>query len=114
MDESVRLRLLDMVGYAGKAIRILEDRSAEALSQDEIRSLAVTHAVQIVGEAARKVPDDVRERVPSVAWRASVAMRNIIVHDYGDVDYEILVQTVRYDFPALVSDLKRLLGEDNT
>ena len=113
MGEAVRIRLADMAEYAAKAMRILEDRTAAQLAEDEIRLLAVTHAVQIVGEAARKVPEDVRARAPSIAWRLSVAMRNIVVHDYGDVDLEILVETVRNDFPPLIADLERLLGEQD-
>lgn len=112
MEESVHLRIVDMIEYADKAVRMLEGRGADALRLDEMRLLAIIHAVQIVGEAARKVPDDVRVRVPSVAWRSSIAMRNILVHDYGDVDVEVLVDTVRNDFPPLIADLERLLGED--
>jgi Uncharacterized conserved protein len=114
MDDGVRIRITDMVLYAGKAVRILGEHSAETLALDDVHLMAVTHAVQIVGEAARKVPDDIRQRVPSVAWQQSVAMWNILVHAYGDVDVGILVDTVRRDFQPLIADLERLLGEDDT
>lgn len=112
IEDSVRIRLNDMHNYASKAVRILAHRSAENLATEEVYALAVVHAVQIVGEAARKVPDDVRATAPSVAWRASVAMRNILVHDYGDIDFDILVATVRNDFPPLIAELERLLEQD--
>lgn len=114
MEEPVRLRIADMIEYAGKAVRMLDGRTAQALRDDEMRFLAIVHAVQIVGEAARKAPDEIRAKVPSVAWRSAIAMRNILVHDYGDVDVDVLVDTVRNDFPPLIADLERLLGEDDT
>lgn len=111
MEDSVRHRLEDMIEYGRKALRVLGDRNVDQLITDEVHYLALIHAVQIVGEAARKVPDAVRERVPSVAWRDAVTMRNLLVHDYGDVNPAILIDTVRNDLPPLIADLERLLGE---
>ena len=114
MEELARIRLTDMIEYATKAVDMLGDRTPDQLESDDIRLLAVTRAVQIVGEAARKVPPSVRARAPTIAWRLSVGMRNTLVHDYGDVDVGLLVATVRNDFPPLIAALERLLGEQDT
>lgn len=114
MEELARVRLMDMVEYAAKAVEFLEDRTPDQLKTDDMRLLAVTRAVQIVGEAARKVPPSVQAKAPSIAWRLSVGMRNILVHDYGDVDVGLLVATIRNDFPPLIASLERLLGEQDT
>lgn len=110
MDEVVRIRLSDMRDNAARALAFLDARGPLDLDADPLHAYAILHAVQIVGEAARKIPDVVRESAPSVAWQASVAMRNILVHDYGNVSLQILVDTVRNDFPPLIADLERLLG----
>ena len=114
MDEAVRIRLRDLRDNARRALDFLGHRVADDLELDPLYAYAVLHAVQIVGEAAGKVPADVRESAPSIAWRASVAMRNILVHDYSFVSKDILVDTVRRDFPGLIEEVQRLLGEDNT
>ncbi|RZJ88648.1 MAG: DUF86 domain-containing protein [Brevundimonas sp.] len=113
MDDATRIRIRDMVEYATKAADMVGERTAADLAGEDMRRLAVVHAVQIVGEAARKVPDAVRERAPSIAWRAAIAMRNILVHDYGDVNLDVLISTVADDFPPLIADLERLLSETN-
>jgi uncharacterized protein with HEPN domain len=110
MEQAVRVKLEDMRENAVKALGFLGSRTPVDLAADSL----VAYAVQIVGEAARKVPDTVRAAAPSVAWQASVAMRNILVHDYGKVSLQILVDTVREDFPPLIADLERLLGHDDT
>jgi uncharacterized protein with HEPN domain len=114
MDQAVRIKLEDMRENAVKALNFLGLRNPADLEADPLHAYAILHAVQIVGEAARKVPDAVRNAAPSVAWQASVAMRNILVHDYGKVSPQILVDTVRDDFPPLIADLERLLGHDDT
>ncbi len=114
MDHGVRIRLEDMRDNASRAVRFLLSKEPADLEADPLYAYAILHAVQIVGEAARKVPDAVRQAAPSVAWQASVAMRNILVHDYSKVSLQILVDTVRNDFPPLIADLERLLGEDDT
>jgi uncharacterized protein with HEPN domain len=114
MEQAVRVKLEDMRENAVKALGFLGSRTPVDLAADSLVAYAILHAVQIVGEAARKVPDTVRAAAPSVAWQASVAMRNILVHDYGKVSLQILVDTVREDFPPLIADLERLLGHDDT
>ncbi|WP_171981884.1 DUF86 domain-containing protein [Brevundimonas sp. LM2] len=114
MDEAVRIRLRDIRDNARRALDFLGDRAAEDLEADPLHAYAILHAVQIVGEAAGRVPAEVRDAAPSIAWRASVAMRNILVHDYSFVSKAILVDTVRGDFPALIEEVQRLLGEDQT
>ncbi|WP_372707334.1 DUF86 domain-containing protein [Brevundimonas sp.] len=114
MEEAVRIKLEDMRDNAVKALSFLDFRTPADLEAEPLRAYAILHAVQMVGEAARKVPQIVREAAPSVAWQASVAMRKILVHDYGKVSFQILVDTVRDDFPPLIANLERLLGQDDT
>ena len=114
IEPLIRFRLEDMRDNALKALNFLDSRDPVDLETDPLHAYAIPHAVQIVGEAAGKVPDAVRAAAPSVAWQASVGMRNILVHDYGKVSLQILVDTVRGDFPSLIADLERPLGHDDT
>ena len=100
-----------MRDHAKRAIEYLGPMSAAEFAANGLHAFAVIHAVQIVGEAARKVPNDVRARFPEIAWKFAVGMRNIVVHDYGEVDHVIVWDTVRNDFPPLIATLDRLLAE---
>jgi uncharacterized protein with HEPN domain len=70
---------------------------------------AVTRCVEIIGEAARAVPHDVRAQAPSVPWAQIVATRNILVHAYGRVDPAILWALVQNGLVKLEADLSPLL-----
>lgn len=100
-----------MRDHAVRALEYLGPLTADELAENGLHAFAVIHAVQIVGEAARKVPSDIRDRFPGIAWRFAVAMRNIVVHDYGEIDLSVVWTTVRDDFPPLIAALDRLLAE---
>lgn len=110
MNERDLTRLEDMLLYASDAIAMLGDTDAAGLAGNRMMELAVSHAVQIVGEAAARVSDETKIATPEIPWRAITGMRNILVHDYGRIDLAILVAAVRQHLPSLVESLKTLLG----
>lgn len=67
--------------------------------------------LQILGEAAAGLPQDVRDLAPDVPWPSIVGMRNVLVHGYFDIDADIVWEAARRDVPALRSALLRLLQE---
>lgn len=110
-DVPIAYLLADMAEYARKAIRILGDLDANGLAVDETRELAVIRAVEVVGEAASKLPAEWRAAHTQVPWRRAINMRNILIHGYRVIELPILVDTVLADFPKLIQDLERLLEE---
>ncbi len=108
-DDTLRPR--DMLDTAQAAIRVLGDHTADELESTEVLSLAVPHAVEIVGEAASRVSRPYREAHPEIVWRAVTGMRHRIVHDYFAVDYQRRWDTVHNDLPLLIAQLERILGD---
>lgn len=74
------VRLLHTRDYARKAIAMVEGQTRADLDQDEKLRLALTHLVELVGEAASQVPASVRKRYPEVPWAKAIAMRHRLVH----------------------------------
>ena len=68
---------------------------------------AVTHALEIVGEAAKRIPEPVRARYPAVPWRLMAGMRDRLIHGYDTVDLDVLWKTITEDLPAT----RPLIGE---
>ena len=106
-DPVVRLR--HMMAHAQEAMAILGDRTATEVEQDRVLQLALVRLVEIVGEAASQVPQDVRDRHPKIPWREASTTRNLLVHGYDIVRYDILCSTIREDFPGLVEELAKTL-----
>ncbi len=96
-----------MLDMARKAAERLGGRERTAYDADENLRLALTHLVQVIGEAARQVSADFRSAHPEVPWSAIIGMRHRIVHDYLNVDEDILWSTITEELPLLVEQLRR-------
>ena len=81
----------------------------DTFSQDETLRRAFVRSLEIIGEAAKKVPDDFRAQHPHVAWRAMAGMRDRLIHDYFGVDYDLVWDVVRNRIPELRTQIAALL-----
>ena len=91
---------------------LLDTRSGltfEAFDADETLRRAFVRSLEIIGEAAKKVPADYRKAHPDVEWRAMTGMRDRLVHDYLGVDYEIVWDVVQNPIPGLRRQLVGML-----
>ena len=75
----------------------------EDFDNNELLRLSLTHLLQIIGEAARRVSPDFRENYPTIPWQAVVGMRSKVVHDYLNIDEDIVWNTVKNDLPFFIT-----------
>jgi len=104
-------RLAHMLEAARKAVHLLEGRTAAQLKSDEMRALAVTHLIEILGEAAKGVLDETRAKAPEIPWMKMAATRDRLIHGYFSVDLDIIWQIVSHDLPPVIESLEAVLGE---
>ncbi len=103
--------LVDMLEHAKEALEFAGERNLAEYVADRRLQLAVERALEIVGEAARRVTATYREAHPELPWRKVVALRNVLAHDHGDVDPVLIWGLLRKQLPDLVRQLEELLAE---
>lgn len=103
-------RLRDMLEAIG-AIERYVGRGRAAFEQDELLQGWFVRHLQIIGEGARTLPEDVRALAPDVEWSKIIGMRNVLVHGYFDIDLDIVWNAGSRDAPALRPRLERLLKQ---
>lgn len=99
-----------MIDTASRAIGFVEGLSREDFDNNELLRLSLTHLLQIIGEAARRVSPDFRSVYPTVPRKAVVGMRSKVVHDYLDVDEDVVWDTVKNDLPFLIVELEKIMS----
>lgn len=81
--------------------------------EDDKTSFAVIRAIEVIGEAAKKIPKDIQNQNPQIPWREITGTRNILIHGYFGVNLAVIWQTVQEDMPLLVSQLRKMLDDLN-
>ncbi len=103
-----RIRLLHMVEASQMAMQFVSDRTRNDLDTDRMLLFAVVRAIEVIGEAANNVSDDLQRTHPGIPWKAMVGMRNRLIHAYFDIDTDIVWETVQVEIPTLLPSLRAL------
>ncbi len=107
-----KMRITDILQCIAKIRRFTKGYSFDDFQGDDKTIDSVLRNLEIIGEATRHVPAEIRARYPELPWAEMLTMRNIVIHEYHGVNLQIIWQTVKEDLPALVSSLKRILQEE--
>lgn len=90
---------------------LLGGRTRDQFESDETLILALTRLLEILGEAAKAVPEEVKAKAPDIPWKAMAGTRDRLIHGYFDVDLDVVWAILSTDLPELLPMLQRLLNE---
>ncbi len=105
-----RERLRDIL----ESIELIEKYSAKgraAFEQDELIQVWFLQHLQIIGEASRSLSAKIRELHPEVSWSKIIGMRNILVHNYFEIDLPVVWNAVEHELPQLKNQVTAILQE---
>ncbi len=107
--------LWDMIQAAKEVDEMIENHDLASFLADRVLLRALERGVEIIGEAAKRISSVFMEAHPEIPWRQIIGQRNILAHEYGQIDHELLYKTAVDDIPELIVILENVLppiGED--
>jgi uncharacterized protein with HEPN domain len=102
------LHVEDMITDGERAIRYLGGLSKDELLADTMRSDALIRAVEVMGEACKRLPAEVKSRFPEVPWRDIARARDKVIHHYDGVNWDIVWAIAAVKVPAILPALRRI------
>ena len=109
MTRDYRDYLKDILGAIDETAEFTTGMTFEDFEQDRKTIRAVLRNLEVLGEAAKQIPDDLRAKAPDVPWRLMAGMRDKLIHEYFGVDLSIVWSVIKEELPPLHPKIERLL-----
>jgi uncharacterized protein with HEPN domain len=104
--------ILDLGNHGRRVVRFVQGLDYDAFLDDEKTQAAVLHELMIIGEAVKPLSPRFRQQYAVVQWQSIAGMRDIVIHQYDDVDLNEVWKTVEQSVPALLRFLEPLVPQD--
>jgi uncharacterized protein with HEPN domain len=103
-----RKTLQQMLDHAREAVTFAQGKTREDLHDDRTFELAQTRLLEIIGEAADRIPTEFQIQHPEIEWRQIISFRNRLIHGYDSIDLDIMWSIIQSDLPELVRKLEKI------
>jgi len=104
-------RIEDILESLERIYKYTHEIHLDQFKSDQRTIDAVVRNLEIIGEAARHVPDSIVQEYAEIPWKYMMGMRNILIHEYFGVNVEIIWQTIKHDLPPLKSQLVNIMRD---
>lgn len=105
-----RLYVKDMDRFAERALSYGSGLDRAQFETNHLLQDAIIRNLELIGEAATRIPEDVRLAHPDIPWRQIIAMRNQLIHAYLGIDLDVVWDVVQVELPLLIQQLKAVIG----
>ncbi|MBI4620697.1 MAG: DUF86 domain-containing protein [Desulfobacterales bacterium] len=111
MKRKIKLFIGDILENMRLAENITADIDYTTFVSVKEKHYTVVRCIEIIGEAAKNLPSELRQKYPEVPWKAMAGMRDLAIHFYMGIDYKIIWKAVKDDYPVLRSQLEKIFAE---
>jgi uncharacterized protein with HEPN domain len=106
------LFLEDLLNAIERIERYTANLTFEEFRDNEMAADAVVRNFEIIGEAAKNVPDRIMRKYPFVEWKEAIGFRNVLIHDYFGIDLEAVWDTIKNNIPSLKTNVLQVLESE--
>lgn len=110
MKREYKVYIQDIIDAIGKIQKFTKGSTYDEFLEDEKTVYAVVRALEVIGEAAKNVPESLRAKHPDIPWKEMAGMRDKLIHEYFGVKYEVVWDTAKTELPQLKPKFEKLLG----
>ncbi|MGC9093207.1 MAG: DUF86 domain-containing protein [Bacteroidota bacterium] len=107
----IRDYLSDIKTECEYLIERTKDLSYENFIQNEELKRAFVRSLEIIGEASKQIPREIRKKYPQIRWKSVVGMRNLLIHEYFGVDYRVVWKVIKERLPKLYEIINQIISE---
>ncbi len=111
MKRDYKLFLQDIIEAMESIEEFLGNMDLNELIEDDKTSSAIIRKFEIIGEATKHLPEDLKEKHPEIPWKSMFGMRDRLIHAYFGIDYELVWEAIKTEIPKLKPQLKEILKE---
>ena len=112
LERDSRVYFQDILDAIARIEKYTKDFDVHDFTEDAKTIDAVVRNLEIIGEAASRVPRIAMHRYDDIPWEKMISMRNKVIHEYAGVDVSIIWQTIKHDLPALKKKMVQVLREE--
>ena len=110
MKKDYKQYFIDILESIEKIEQFLAGYTLDSFLNDEKTQYAVVRGLEIIGEASKKISEDIRDRYKDIPWREMTGMRDVLIHDYFGVDIEVVWKTASLDLPPLKINIQKIIN----
>ena len=105
-----RFYLHDMLSFAENVLAYSEGFNQDSFAATGLNYDATIRNLELIGEAATHIPEEIRLTYPDIPWRRVIATRNRLIHGYLGIDIDTLWSIIQSDIPSLIKELRKIIN----